>query len=390
MEKLQKPRTPKRFYFITLLIFLPVFYCLTVIRALWYGWVIAAIAFAALLWMRKTVLWRRWRVVLCFACAFGVAFAGMAFAKPQRGVSLTGQIAKGTVRLFLQLPLDQNLRSGEAFSEATVWTPPEGYSFRTAQLANSRLELLSKNDSSSPYAVLQLHGGAFVAGLNDMYRMFAVRYCDGLGGALVATLDYRLAPAYPYPAQQDDAMDAWRYLTETLGIPADHIVIAGDSAGGNLTLSTSLRLRDAGSAMPMGLVCMSPWADLSNSGPSHLYNARVDPSFGVSLDDMEYDGTPVGVQTTYPDGLDATDPYLSPSYGDYAGFPPMLLQAGSIEVLLSDSQMVRDNAESHGVDCTLTVYTGMFHVFQGSLDLLPESRAAWAEVMAFLKRLSTP
>ena len=97
--------------------------------------------------------------------------------------------------------------------------------------------------------------------------------------------------------------------------------------------------------------------------------------------------TPVGVDTTYPDGLNAKTPYLSPSFGDYAGFPPMLLQAGDLEVLLSDSQMVYDNAIAHGVDCTLTVYPGMFHVFQGSLDLLPESRAAWEEVGAFLARV---
>ena len=123
-----------------------------------------------------------------------------------------------------------------------------------------------------------------------------------------------------------------------------------------------------------------------NSGPSILYSPTSDPSFGVESD--EWDGvTPVGVDSTYPDGLNAQTPYLSPSFGDYAGFPPMLLQAGDLEVLLSDSQMVYDNAISHGVDCTFTVYPGMFHVFQGSLDLLPESRAAWEEIGAFLTRV---
>ena len=111
----------------------------------------------------------------------------------------------------------------------------------------------------------------------------------------------------------------------------------------------------------------------------------VDPSFGI--DEKDDHGQAVGVNTTYPDGLDATAPYLSPSFGDYAGFPPMLLQAGSIEVLLSDSQMVYDNAVANGVDCTLTVYKGMFHVFQGALDLVAESRKAWAEVGTFLQRL---
>ena len=244
------------------------------------------------------------------------------------------------------------------------------------------LPLEGQND----WAVLQLHGGAFVGGLNDLYRLMAVKYSGLTDGGRVYTLDYRLWPAYAYPSQQNDAMDAWTYLTGTAGYAADHIFVVGDSAGGNLALSLVLRLRDEGEALPAGIVAMSPWADLSNSGPSHLYNATNDPSFGLEAD--EWDGvTPVGVDTTYPDGLNAQTPYLSPSFGDYAGFPPMLLQAGDLEVLLSDSQMVYDNAVSHGVDCTFTVYPGMFHVFQGSLDLLPESRAAWEEIGAFLARV---
>ena len=214
----------------------------------------------------------------------------------------------------------------------------------------------------------------------------AVRFCDMAGGASVYTLDYRLSPAYPYPSQQNDAMDAWSYLTNVLGYAADHILLTGDSAGGNLVLNLSLRLRDEGQPMPMALICFSPWADLSNSGESHYKNAVHDPTFGVPKAD--YDGvSAVGVPTTYVDQLDAKNPYVSPSFGDYAGFPPMLLQAGDLEVLLSDSQSVYDNALSHGVDCTLTVYPGMFHVFQGSLDLLPESRDAWNEVTAFVSQV---
>ena len=98
----------------------------------------------------------------------------------------------------------------------------------------------------------------------------------------------------------------------------------------------------------------------------------------------------MGVKSTYADGLNARDPYLSPSYADYAGFPPMLLQAGELEVLLSDSEAIYQNALAHGVDVTFTVYPGMFHVFQGSLDLLPESREAWAEIAAFVQRTLKP
>ncbi len=381
--KLEKPRVPKRFYFLTMLIYLPIFYSLSVIGARWYGFVIAGVSFAALMGIRHSAAWHGWHVPLCFALAFVTALMGLYFSRPRWDVSLPGQIGGGTVRFFVRLPVDQSVKSGESFGELSTWKPPEGYTHTKAELPNCAMEVLTRDGSQSGYAVLQLHGGAFVSGLNDLYRKMARRYCDMANGAAVYTPDYRLWPAYAYPAQQSDAMDAWTYLTQTLGYPAERIILAGDSAGGNLTLSLTLRLRDAGAPLPAAIIALSPWADLSNSGRSHVENATQDPTFGVEA--SEYDGvTPVGVDTTYPDGLDARDPYLSPSFGDYQGFPKMLLQAGDLEVLLSDSERIYENAVGNGVDCTLTVYPGMFHVFQGSLDLLPESRQAWEEIAAFI------
>ncbi|MEG2206581.1 MAG: alpha/beta hydrolase [Clostridia bacterium] len=387
--KLEKPRVPKRFYFLTLLVFLPIIYALAVIGARWYGFAVAALAFAWLLWVRHSPHWRGWHMVLCYLCAFLTAYGGLYFSRPRWDVSLPGQVGSGTLRLFMRLPMEESVRSGERFGEVSAWKPPEGYLATTVRLPSCSMEVLRKADVATPYALLQLHGGAFVSGLNDLYRVFARRYCDMTGGAAVFTLDYRLFPAYPYPSQQNDVMDAWIFLTQTLGYAPEQILLAGDSAGGNLVLNLCLRLRDSGSAMPLGMVAMSPWADLSNSGPSHVTNATNDPTFGLSKKD--FDGsTPVGVPTTYIEGLHVRDPYLSPTFGDYIGFPPMLLQAGGEEILLSDSQLIAQNARAHGVDCTFTIYPGMFHVFQGSLDLLPESKDAWAEIAAFLKRLTSP
>lgn len=382
-SKLEKPRVPKRFYLLTLLIYLPVFYCLTVIQARWYGYALAVATFAALLWIRRSAAWHGWHIPLCFALAFVTAFLGLYFSRPRWDVSLPGQIGSGTLRVFVRLPVDQSVKSGETFGEISAWKAADGYSFSRVQLTDCSMEVLKKDDSGSDYAILQFHGGAFVSGLNDLYRMMAERYCDMANGASVFTLDYRLAPGHPYPAQQEDAMDAWVYLTQTLGYDPGRVILTGDSAGGNLVLSLCLRLRDQGRPLPAALIALSPWADLGNTGPSHIENATVDPTFG--LDKKDFDGiTPVGVETTYPDKLDVRDPYLSPSFGDYHGFPPMLLQAGELEVLLSDSEMIEQNARKNGVLCTLTVYPGMFHVFQGSLDLLPESRDAWTEIAAFI------
>ena len=384
MQTPAKPRPHLLFTFGMLLIFLPVFFCLAMMRARWYGWLVTALSFLLLFWLRGKPFWQGWRIVLCVAGAYLIAFFGLYASRPLWDVSLMAQVGSGAVRTFTRLP-EKEQKLGTALLTDSGWTPPDGYELRAVRLSNSQLELLLKTGSQSKHAVLQLHGGAFVSGMNDMYRQFALKYSQLFSDCLVATLDYRLAPEYPYPCQQNDTLDAWRYLTGTLGYAPGAVVVAGDSAGGNLALSLGLHLRDMGQPMPEGFVCMSPWADLSNSGPSHYYNATIDPSFGIDEEDDH--GQAVGVNTTYPDGLDATAPYLSPSFGDYTGFPPMLLQAGSIEVLLSDSQMVYDNAIANGVDCTLTVYKGMFHVFQGALDLVAESREAWAEVGRFLNRL---
>lgn len=381
-EKLQKGGPPKRFYFITALIFLPIFYCLAIIRASWFGYVLAVFSFGMLLRMRSTKLWRGLRMAACFATAFVVALAGLYVSRPQKDVSLAGQISRETLRFVLSLPVPESVRSGEGLAEISAWKASEGYDWQTIRLRNCSLELLSPKEGENSRALLQLHGGAFVSGMNDLYRTFAERYSVLLGGGTVATLDYRLFPDYGFPCQQDDVMDAWRYLTHTLGFAPENVVVAGDSAGGNLALSLCLRLRDAGEPLPGAVVCMSPWGDLSNSGPSHVFNATLDPTFGIP--EAEFYGQAVGVPSEYAAGLNAEAPYLSPSFGEYAGFPRMLLQVSSNEVLLSDSETVAENARQNGVDCTLTVYQDMFHVFQGSLDLLPESRQAWSEIGTFL------
>ncbi len=381
MQATLKPRPHVLFIVMSLLLYLPVFFCLAMLGALWYGWLAAAFSFWVLFWMHSRPFWHGWRSILCFFSAYLVAAFGLYIARPTWDISFSAQVSRGMVRTFTSLP-PQDQALGSTILGDRDWQPPEGYALRVTPLSHSQLELLTKNVADNPRAVLQLHGGAFVSGLYDLYREFALRYSRLYGDALVATLDYRLAPAYPYPAQQQDTMDAWHYLTQTLHYAPENILVVGDSAGGNLALSLGLRLRDRQLPMPGGFVCLSPWADLSNSGSSHVYNATADPSFGIAAADFH--GQPIGVNSTYADGLDATDPYLSPSFGDYEGFPPMLLQAGSIEVLLSDSEMIYQNARSHHIDCELTVYNGMFHVFQGALDLLPESKLAWQEIAQFI------
>lgn len=374
-------------YILMSLLLLPVGIGLYAIRARWYGWAIYIIAAGAMIYVLSTQLWYYRRFILCMLLSFAVALFGLYVGRPVSNVSLMGQMSSGLMRLVMSLPLDESLRSGAVFSEIdSIWSPPKGYEYQQTQFSGVRMELLTCEENPDNRLVIQFHGGAFVTGLNDMYRGFSVKYSQANGGSDVLTVDYRLYPKYSYPRQQNDAMIAWRFAVSVLGYEPEKIVLAGDSAGGNLVLSTALRLRDQGSRLPMALVCFSPWADLSNSGPSHVENARLDPSFGVG-DDPSYDGSPIGVDSTYTVGHNDKDPRISPSFGDYTGMPPILLQAGSIEILLSDSEMVRDNCLKVGTPCEMTVYNGMFHVFQAMMDITPESRAAWAEVGTFLEKL---
>ena len=161
------------------------------------------------------------------------------------------------------------------------------------------------------------------------------------------------------------------------GFSGDRIILAGDSAGGGLVLALAMYLRDQSMPLPKKLVMMSPWTDLTASGPSYQENYENDPLFGNTRESMIYNGEYAGKQ-------DPKLPYISPLFGDFRGLPPMLFQVGSLEMLLSDSVLAAQKAKEAGCDVTLTVYQDMFHVFQLSMDKLAESRAAWDEVAAFL------
>lgn len=160
-EKLNHARVPRRFYILTLLIFVPIFYCLLAIRAHWYGWAIAVVAFAGLVAIRRSRFWRGWHAPLCFTLAFLAAYAGLSLSRPRWDVSLPGQIGGGTVWLFTHLPAEEEVTAG--MMGLSVWRPPEGYRMETVQLPASTMEALMPEEEKSGWAVLQLHGGAFVS-----------------------------------------------------------------------------------------------------------------------------------------------------------------------------------------------------------------------------------
>ncbi len=221
--------------------------------------------------------------------------------------------------------------------------------------------------------ILYLHGGAFFMGSPASYRNRVMRLSYRCN-AEVFVPDYRLAPEHPYPAAFDDALAAWKLVK---GLRPDaRIFVAGDSAGGGLSLSLLVRLRDLGLPMPDGAILLSPWTDLSVSG------ASVDGNRGK---DLWFTRRHLEIWAGYyAAGVDRRSPYVSPVFARMDGLPPLLLLVGEHELLLDDARRVRD-AASAGTDVLLHVGKGMQHDWPLTLPWLDESRMAWKAIGDFVE-----
>lgn len=204
------------------------------------------------------------------------------------------------------------------------------------------------------HAILYCHGGGYTSGSLGYSRILACKLANVTGYEVLA-FEYRLAPEHPYPAAVEDATKAWDYLMH-MGYGARDVVVAGDSAGGNLALVLCHLLKRAGRRLPASLILMSPWTDMTASGKSYAERAGMDPM--ITLDYIK------SVRAAYARDHDLTDPLLSPLFGDFTGFPPVLIQAGTHEILLSDSIRLRDKLVQAGIFCRLEVWTDLWHVFQ--------------------------
>lgn len=278
---------------------------------------------------------------------------------------------------FLRTHLVENERSKSEIEKP--YNYPEQFEVIDYDTGNFKMEFLHWKESENPYVILQLHGGGYVGALKNSYRTFAGLYSEVSGGASVLTIDYRVAPEHPFPAALYDALYAYNWLLDN-GYSEDRIILAGDSAGGGLAMALCHYLNDRDRVLPAAIIAMSPWTDLTASGPSYEENFTIDPLFGNTKDSLIYDSVYIG-------NHNPKHPYISPMFGDFSGFPPMLIQVGSYEMLLSDSEIVAEKAKASGVKVKLSIYEGMFHVFQMGTTLIPESRSAWIEIKKFLEYL---
>ena len=297
-------------------------------------------------------------------------------------VSIQGRIIREFIRIATSDRLIGPKIKDGTFRKKVIeppWKCPDGYSFLRVSVSNFEVEILTPPEVVSGMAVLQLHGGGYIGKLKNAYRSFAKNYSDMRGGMRVFSADYRVAPQNPYPAALQDAYRSYCFLVN-LGYSGNQIILAGDSAGGGLCLSLCAYLRKKEKPMPAAAVLMSPWTDLTASGASYEENYTKDPLFGNTKESMIYNGE-------YYGSHDPAEPYISPLFGDFTGFPPMLFQAGSIEMLLSDTTEAVKKAREAGCKVQETIYEGMFHVFQMALNRIPESEAAWQEVTDFVNQI---
>ena len=237
-------------------------------------------------------------------------------------------------------------------------------------------EFQSTPESHPTRTVLYFHGGGYIMGSPHFMRSVTVKI-GAATGMRVLSLDYRLAPEHPYPAAVNDGVAAYRWLLEN-GFDSSEIIVAGDSAGGYLTLQTLLRARDQGLSTPAGAVCISPGTDLALSGDSYQSNAATDP---VLAD--------IGLfwwVETHLSGADPYDPQVSPLYADLHGLPPILIQASSSEMMIDDTTEFADRARAAGVDVTIQTWEDTMHVFH-CFDL-PEAKDAYARIGEFADRFA--
>jgi epsilon-lactone hydrolase len=236
-------------------------------------------------------------------------------------------------------------------------------------------EWISAPNSSADRAVLYVHGGGYVIGSVNTHRDLLARIARA-SGARVLGINYRLAPEHPFPAAVEDSVAAYRWMLAE-GLKPSRIAVAGDSAGGGLTVATLIAIRDAKLPTPGAGVCISPWVDMEGIGETMKTRAAVDPV-------VQREGL-LGMAAAYLGGQNPRSPLAAPLYADLKGLPPLLIQVGDAETLLDDSIRLNDRAKAAGVSTKLEVWPEMIHVWQLFASFLPEGQQAIEGIGSFLK-----
>lgn len=280
---------------------------------------------------------------------------------------------RGLVKPMLGPPVPIAVQRAWIAAVTRTMLSARGVSRRHADCGGVPAEWLAP-EGADPFAILYLHGGAFVLGSARTHRSITTHLARAAHATVVAP-DYRLAPEHPYPAALDDAVNAYRALIERFG--TGRVAIAGDSAGAGLALATAIALRERELAPPTALALIAPWVDLGASGDSMKTHARRDPMLRI--------GWTGQAGALYRGALASDDPRVSPLFANLRDLPRMLIQVGSEEILYSDAERLTDGARAAGIDVEFQPYQDQWHVFHLHAGLLHEADRAIAEIARFLR-----
>lgn len=294
--------------------------------------------------------------------------------------SLRSYIFKKMINLSIKKIVGTNIEEKRRILDTVslkLTRVPKNITVKSVNIDKINAEWISNKRVMKGKVILYFHGGAYVYGSTTTHKAMVARIVNA-SDVKALLPEYRLAPEHKYPAAIEDAEFVYQWLLQQ-GYDSGNIILAGDSAGGGLCIALALLLREKKEPLPAAIVCLSPWVDLTSSGESYKKKIREDPLF-----------TPEGIRKgaqLYAGNEQLTNPFISPAIADLTGLPPLFIQVGSEELLLSDSEILAQQARIAGVNVTLTVWAGMWHVWQIIGNLLPESKKAIREIGEFVKKL---
>jgi epsilon-lactone hydrolase len=270
------------------------------------------------------------------------------------------------------------LRRQYAYLSDRFGAPPGEAKFEPAQIGPMKGEWVRLPNASPNRVILYFHGGGYIAGSPETHRALVARLAQA-GDASAFVLDYRLAPEFAFPAAVRDGIDAYRHLIAR-SVSPQQVVFAGDGSGGGLAFAVLHAARNANLPMPAGCVAMSPWADLSLSGWSILQNQKSDSALNWELLFVS--------ARHYLKKTNPSDPYASPVFANFKDFPPIMVHAGSLEMLKDDASRLGDRAADANVPVSIEIYDGMQHVFQANRHV-PEAKASLQRLGQFIRSRTT-
>lgn len=291
-----------------------------------------------------------------------------------KGMENVIKLLKNNANIVMTKRVEESRKGLEVL--ASIMKLPNDVKIEPVDINGMNAIWISVPISNPDNIILYLHGGGYMEGSLTSHQDLVMRISRA-AKARVLLVDYRLAPEDPYPAAVEDVVKSYKWLIENQKIDPKKIVIAGDSAGGGLTLVTLIKLRDDNISLPAAGVCLSPWTDLALTGDSYHRNARSDPF--LKYYDIAF------MAYLYVGDNDPKNPYISPLYADLHGLPPILIHVGTNELIEDDSISFAEKAKKAGTDVKLEIFDDMIHVFQAFSGWAPEGQDAIDKIGEYIQ-----